>query len=90
MIRIGSNNNLSSLLAYGGCEQNGTPTTDSPVDIICNNGTLKFVSDGVPIDYLRLEYLEADGAQYIDTGLLVTTKTKYVLKYTPTTGSWIA
>lgn len=78
MIRIGSNNNLSSLLAYGGCEQNGTPTPDSPVDIICNNGTLKFVSDDVPIDYLRLEYLESSGTQYIDSGISINYATEKI------------
>lgn len=27
--------------AFGGAEQNGTPTPDAPVDIVCNNGALK-------------------------------------------------
>lgn len=32
---------VDSLIAYGGIEQNGTPTPDAPVDIACNNGVLK-------------------------------------------------
>lgn len=33
---------IKSLTQYGKCEQSGTPTPSSPVDIKCNNGTLKF------------------------------------------------
>ena len=32
---------LLSLKAFGGTEQNGTPTPDAPIDIVCNNGVLK-------------------------------------------------
>lgn len=32
---------LQKVLLSGACEQNGTPTPDNPVDIICNNGVLK-------------------------------------------------
>lgn len=30
------------LMRYGKCEQNGTPTPSAPVDIVCNNGALKY------------------------------------------------
>ena len=33
---------LVSLKAFGGTEQNGTPAPDAPVDIVCNNGVLKY------------------------------------------------
>lgn len=31
---------LNHIKAFGNTEQNGTPTKDNPVDIVCNNGTL--------------------------------------------------
>jgi len=34
-------NSLQYVKAYGKCEQNGTPTPEHPVDIVCNNGVLK-------------------------------------------------
>lgn len=34
-------NSLSYVKAYGGTEQNGTPTPDAPVDIVSNNGVLR-------------------------------------------------
>lgn len=34
-------NSLNYLKRFGKCEQNGTPTPDIPVDIMCNNGTIK-------------------------------------------------
>lgn len=35
-------NSLSYVKAFGGTKQNGTPKLDAPVDIISNNGALKF------------------------------------------------
>lgn len=58
MIKIGNNENLSSIIrAYGACEQSGTPTPDNPVDIVCNNGALKW--DGVN------HRIYADGTQEV-------------------------
>ena len=44
-----------SLIRYGKCEQSGTPTTSSPLNIVCNNGILKWdktnnvlYTDGTP------------------------------------------
>ena len=34
-------NGLTDLQLKGGTEQNGTPTPDTPIDIVCNNGVLK-------------------------------------------------
>lgn len=34
-------NSLQYVKAFGGTEQNGTPTPDAPVDIVSNNGVLK-------------------------------------------------
>ena len=33
---------MKSLTQYGKCAQSGTPTPSAPVDIVCNNGALKF------------------------------------------------
>lgn len=33
---------LSSVKLYGSTKQDGTPTPDDPVDIVCNNGVVKF------------------------------------------------
>ena len=38
--------NLLGLTAYGGLEQNGTPTPDNPIPLICNNGEIKVDSNG--------------------------------------------
>lgn len=47
-------NKIKSLIQYGKVEQNGTPTPDVPVDIVCNNGILKMVDDELPNGYKRL------------------------------------
>ena len=45
---------LDSVVAKGGTEQNGTPTPDTPMDIVCNNGVLKagpnngVIAEGTP------------------------------------------
>ena len=46
MIRIGDKEVVFKVNLYGACEQNGTPSPDTPVDIICNNGVLKVNSQG--------------------------------------------
>lgn len=38
-------NSLNYLKRFGKCEQNGTPTPDIPVDIMCNNGAIKVGSE---------------------------------------------
>jgi len=46
-----------------------TPSPVTPMDIWCNNGKLKARhQSGLPVGYQRLEYLEATGTQYLDTG----------------------
>ena len=51
-----------------------TPTPDNPIDIVCNNGTLKLRNkNGVPSGYTQLEYLQSNGGsssgQCINTGV---------------------
>lgn len=45
-ITIKGKRNLLSVKAFGNCVQNGTPTPDNPVDIVCNNGVLKVNNQG--------------------------------------------
>lgn len=45
---------IKSLTQYGLCVQDGTPTPSAPVDIKCNNGTLKMVDDELPAGYKRV------------------------------------
>lgn len=78
-------NSLNYLKRFGKCEQNGTPTPDSPVDIMCNNGTLKTrKSSGLPYEYQKVEYIESSGTQYIDTGITGTQNTKVDIDFQST------
>lgn len=45
---------IHSLTQYGKCAQDGTPTPDAPVDIVCNNGALCMVDDELPAAYKRV------------------------------------
>lgn len=61
---------VNYLKALGKCEQNGTPSSASPVDIVCNNGTLKVRhQSGLPMDYQPYEYITASSTQWLDTGI---------------------
>lgn len=68
MIKIGTNTNIQKLWAYGGCQQNGTPSPSTPVDILCNNGKIQVVDDELPDGYVRVERINFDGDFYYDTG----------------------
>lgn len=37
---------IKSLVQYGKCEQDDTPTPSNPVDIVCNNGAVKWGASG--------------------------------------------
>lgn len=53
------------------------PTPDAPIDIICNNGVLKARhQSGLPLGYTLLDYIESDGTQYIDTGIIAKSSIK--------------
>lgn len=65
-------NSLKYVKAFGGTEQNGTPTPDAPVDIVCNNGVLKARhQSGLPLGYTQLTYIQSDGNQIINTGYVL-------------------
>ena len=47
-----------------------TPSPDTPMDIVCNNGVVKVRhQSGLPLGYQAVEYIESSGTQYIDTGV---------------------
>lgn len=52
------------------------PSPDTPMDIVCNNGVLKYNSYGLPSGYTKLEYIESSDTQYIDTGIKPDVNTK--------------
>lgn len=45
---------IVSLIAFGGTEQNGTPTPNTPVDIVSNNGVIAFRDTELPPAYRRI------------------------------------
>jgi len=52
---------LVYLKQKGVCEQNGTPTPSVPIDIKCNNGTIKYKDRELPVDFVRLLDISFDG-----------------------------
>jgi len=64
--------NIRSLTQTGKCVQNGTPTPEAPVDIVCNNGVLRLVHrSGLPSGYKLLEYVGSSGAAYVVTDVFL-------------------
>lgn len=60
--------NITELIQYGLCTQAGTPTPSSPIDIKCNNGTLKARhQSGLPNGYTLLDCVGGNGSQYVIT-----------------------
>ena len=59
---------LNYVKAFGKCEQDLTPTPSSPVNIVCNNGTVKLKDSELPATYQRIESIKGDGSLYYDTG----------------------
>ena len=60
-------NSLSYVKAFGGTEQNGTPTPDAPATITCNNGALKVKDSELPVGYKRLTGISYDTDTYYET-----------------------
>jgi len=51
----------------GMCTQKDTPTPNTPVNILCNNGILKMVDDELPSEYRRIESITFGGNTYYET-----------------------
>lgn len=47
-------NDLLSLTAFGGTNQASTPAPADPVDIVCNNGVLRYRDTELPVGYRRI------------------------------------
>lgn len=83
------NSTIISLKQYGKCVQDGTPTPDAPVDIVCNNGALKMVHrSGLPSGYKLLEYVGGNGSRNVltDVYLASTDVVECEFKNSTTTG----
>ena len=76
---------LSYVKAFGGTEQNGTPTPDTPVDIVCNNGVLKVNSQGQIYTDGTVETINAHGKNLFNKN--GTLANGY---YKPADGDWVA
>lgn len=63
---------IKSLIQYGKIIQNGIPTPDVPVDIVCNNGAVRMVDDELPSGYKRLIGITFDGSFRYETGEALT------------------
>lgn len=60
---------IHSLTQYGLCVQDGTPTPDAPVDILCNNGALKYSANMANVNEQTASvgyYINASGAVLAD------------------------
>ena len=76
-------NSLSYVKAFGGTEQNGTPTPDAPVDIVSNNGVLKHTPNLLDMSAENIvlgKYINNSGA-ILDSG-----PNFYNSKYIPVVG----
>lgn len=61
---------IQSLTQYGLCTQSTTPTPDAPVDIVCNNGVLKYSANMANVNEqtaLPGYYISAQGVVTADT-----------------------
>jgi len=65
------------------------PSPDNPIDIVCNNGAIKYETYGLPAGYTQLTYLQGDGTAYIQAPVEPTDNTgmKIVFEYGSTGGS---
>ena len=60
-------NGINYVKLFGDCEQDGTPTPTTPVDIVCNNGAIKVKDDELPVGYRRLVGISYDTNTYYET-----------------------
>ena len=58
---------ITHLVQYGKVEQNETPAPASPVDIVCNNGTLVWKDRELPVGYTRIQSITFNGSTYYET-----------------------
>ena len=59
---------LDTVTLSGGCEQSGTPTPDTPIDIVCNNGAIKVSPNLLNNPTWQGGYIREDGTLDINAG----------------------
>lgn len=64
--------------AFGGTEQDGTPTPDVPVDIVTNNGALKYSLNELDPSEIEVGYYRVSG-----TGVLTESEYNFITGYMP-------
>ena len=83
---------IVSLTRYGLCTQDGTPTPDAPVDILCNNGALRY-GKPLTIDPTRISaYINENGywlysSDSYSIAVPVEVGTKVAIRFTNTDSS---
>ena len=70
-LRLGNSvtGTIHTMTQYGKCVQDGTPTPDAPVDIVCNNGALKYSANMANVSEQTASighYINAQGAVLAD------------------------
>ena len=80
---------LSSVVQEGKVEQNGTPTPDVPVDIVCNNGAVKLADADLPSGYKRLTGIQLNKARYVLTDFYLTGEDTLRFRAKGAASNWI-
>ena len=82
-------NKLLELKAYGWCEQASTPTPTTPVDIVCNNWTLKVRKESwLPFRYKKVEYITASWTQWLNTWIKLASTDIVEVEFRNSSSSW--
>ena len=71
-------NGLKSVKLFGDCEQSGTPTPTVPVNIVCNNGALKYSSNELNPSEIEAGYYRVQA-----TGVLTESPYNFITGYMP-------
>ena len=82
-------NKLLELKAYWWCTQASTPTPTTPVDIVCNNWTLKVRKESwLPFRYKKVEYITASWNQWLNTWIKLASTDIVEAEYRNSSSSW--
>ena len=82
-------NKLLELKAYWWCEQASTPTPTTPVDIVCNNWTLKVRKESwLPFRYKKVEYITASWTQWLNTWIKLASTDIVETEFRNSSSSW--
>lgn len=82
-------NKLLELKAYWWCKQASTPTPTTPVDIVCNNWTLKVRKESwLPFRYKKVEYITASWNQWLNTWVKLASTDIVEAEYKNSSTTW--